>query len=146
MNNLVENFLKWVFLILLVTITILKMPDPFKILIAEDDPVLLKMTSHYLNKKGYSITQVSNGLEAINQVENQVFDLIITDINMPYANGMEIVNLVRNILKLKTPIIVLTSEGIEETEINAFNIGASEFITKPFSLSTFGLRVEKLLS
>ena len=122
------------------------MSDNLKILITEDDPVLLKMISYFLEKKGYAVIQASDGLSAIDKVNSQLFDLIITDINMPFANGLEIVNTVRNVLKLQTPIIVLTSEGVESTELNAFHIGASEFITKPFSLSALELRVVKLLA
>jgi len=122
------------------------MSDNLKILITEDDPVLLKMISYFLEKKGYAVIQASDGLSAIDKVNSQLFDLIITDINMPFANGLEIVNTVRNVLKLPTPIIVLTSEGVESTELNAFHIGASEFITKPFSLSALELRVVKLLA
>jgi len=70
---------------------------------------------------------------------------VITDINMPFVTGLEIIHLIRNELKLPIPIIVLTSAGLEKTALNAFEIGASEFITKPFSLPVLAARVEKLL-
>lgn len=118
----------------------------FKILIAEDDVLLLKALGFYLEKKGYELSLVPDGRDAINKIKETQFDLIVTDINMPFSNGMEIISLVRNELKLKTPIIVLTSMGLENTELEAFHIGADEFIAKPFSPQVLGVRIEKILS
>jgi DNA-binding response OmpR family regulator len=118
----------------------------FKILIAEDDVLLLKALGFYLEKKGYELSLVPDGRDAINKIKETHFDLIVTDINMPFSNGMEIISLVRNELKLKTPIIVLTSMGLENTELEAFHIGADEFIAKPFSPQVLGVRIEKILS
>ncbi|HTB32691.1 MAG TPA: response regulator transcription factor [Bacteroidia bacterium] len=118
----------------------------FKILIAEDDVLLLKALGFYLEKKGYELMLVPDGRDAINKIKESQYDLIVTDINMPFSNGMEIISLVRNELKLKTPIIVLTSMGLENTELEAFHIGADEFIAKPFSPQVLGVRIEKILS
>jgi DNA-binding response OmpR family regulator len=118
----------------------------FKILIAEDDVLLLKALGFYLEKKGYELILVADGRDAIKKIKETQFDLIVTDINMPFNNGMEIISLVRNELKLKTPIIVLTSMGLENTELEAFHIGADEFIAKPFSPQVLGVRIEKILS
>jgi DNA-binding response OmpR family regulator len=117
----------------------------FKILIAEDDVLLLKALGFFLEKKGYELCLVQDGRDAINKIKEGHFDLIVTDINMPFNNGMEIISLVRNELKLKTPIIVLTSMGLENTELEAFHIGADEFIAKPFSPQVLGVRIEKIL-
>lgn len=119
--------------------------DKIKILIAEDEKMLLKVMTHFLEKKGYEIIQATDGDHAISQLKTGNFNLIITDINMPYASGMEIIHLVRNEMKLTIPVIVLTSVGLEKTALNAFEIGASEFITKPFSLPLLAARIEKLL-
>ncbi|HSZ72593.1 MAG TPA: response regulator transcription factor [Cytophagaceae bacterium] len=116
-----------------------------KLLIAEDEKMLLKTMAFFLEKRGYDITQVFNGNDAVEVLKKETFDLIITDINMPFITGMEIINIVRNELHLSVPIIVLTSVGLEKTELSAFEIGASEFITKPFSLPVLATRVEKLL-
>jgi len=119
--------------------------NKFKILIAEDDILLLKALGYYLEKKGYELTLVADGRDACNKIKENGFDLIVTDINMPFSNGMEIISLVRNELKLKTPIIVLTSMGLENTELEAFHVGADEFVAKPFSPQVLGLRIEKIL-
>jgi len=116
-----------------------------KILIAEDERMLLKTMSFFLEKKGYQVIQAGDGETAITEAKSGGFDLIMTDINMPYASGMELLNLIRNEMKLPTPVIVLTSAGLESTALNAFDIGASEFITKPFSLPVLAARIENLL-
>lgn len=117
----------------------------WKILLAEDEKLLLRTMAFYFEKKGFIVTQASDGNIAINELKKNTFDIIVTDINMPYANGMEIVNLVRNELKLNTPVIVLTTVGLEKTQLNAFEIGANEFITKPFSFPVLVTRILKLL-
>ncbi len=116
-----------------------------KILFAEDDELLRSSLEFYLTNNGYSVTAVSNGLEVKEKLKNETFDLIITDLNMPFFGGMEVINFVRNELKSAAPIIVLTSFGIEKAELDAFEIGASEFVSKPFSPSILKARIEKLL-
>lgn len=118
----------------------------YKLLIAEDDPLLLKSLGFYLEKKGYDVLLVNDGRDAISKIREIEFDLIITDLNMPFANGLEIVSLIRNELRRETPIIMLTSVGIETTEIEAFRIGVSEFISKPFSPQVLAIRIEKIFS
>lgn len=118
----------------------------YKLLIAEDDPLLLKSLGFYLEKKGYEVSLVNDGRDAISQIKETEFDLIITDLNMPFASGLEIISLVRNELKRETPIIMLTSVGIETTELEAFRIGVSEFVAKPFSPQVLAVRIEKLFS
>lgn len=117
-----------------------------RLLIAEDDKLLLKFLSSYFDKQGYEVIAVSEGREAISQIKENKFDLVITDLNMPFASGIEIISLVRNELKQDLPIIMLTSEGIENTELEAFKIGVSEFISKPFSPQVLEVRVEKILA
>lgn len=116
------------------------------ILFAEDDALLRNSLTFYLKNNGFNVTSVSNGLEVKDQLKNTPFDLIITDLNMPFFGGMEVINFVRNELKSSAPIIVLTSFGVEKAELDAFEIGASEFISKPFSPSVLKARIDKLLS
>ncbi|MES2592463.1 MAG: response regulator transcription factor [Bacteroidota bacterium] len=117
-----------------------------KLLFAEDDDLLRNSLTFYLKNNGYSVTAVSNGMEVKEQLKISTFDLVITDLNMPFLGGMEVISFVRNELKSSTPIIVLTSFGIEKAELDAFEIGASEFVTKPFSPSVLKARIEKLLA
>lgn len=119
--------------------------DKMKILFAEDDDLLRKSLTFYLTNNGFTVYPVSDGMQVKELLKSEHFDLIITDLNMPFLGGMEVINLVRNELKSSTPIIVLTAFGIEKAELDAFEIGASEFITKPFSPSILKARIEKLL-
>lgn len=117
-----------------------------KLLIVDDNELLLKALGFYLARKGYELTLSNDGRDAIDKIKGVNYDLIVTDINMPFNNGMEIISVVRNELKRSTPIIVLTVMGRENTELEAFNIGADEFLAKPFSPQVLGVRIEKMLS
>ncbi len=116
------------------------------ILFAEDDELLRNSLTFYLKNNGFSVTSVGNGLQVKEFLKSMPFDLIITDLNMPFMGGMEVIHFVRNELKSTAPIIVLTSFGIEKAELDAFEIGASEFVSKPFSPSVLKARIDKLLS
>ncbi len=117
-----------------------------KILFAEDDDLMRNSLAFYLTNNGYTVTAVGNGMLVKEQLAANEFDLIITDLNMPFLGGMEVINFVRNELKMTTPIIVLTAFGVEKAELDAFEIGASEFVSKPFSPSILKARIEKLLA
>ncbi|TBR19712.1 MAG: response regulator [Chitinophagaceae bacterium] len=116
-----------------------------KILLAEDDNLLRKSVALFLSGVGFKVTQAANGREATYSVQNDWFDLIITDLNMPYSGGLELIQLVHNDLRQKTPVIVLTVSGIESVELDSLSIGADDFITKPFSLSVLKARVDRVL-
>ena len=116
-----------------------------KILLAEDDILTQKSLTYFLESKQYEITHVKDGEAAFDLLKTKSFDLIITDLNMPKIGGMELIHLIRNELDLKTPVIVLTASGIEQTELDAFAIGASEFISKPFSPSVLDMRIRRLI-
>jgi DNA-binding response OmpR family regulator len=115
------------------------------ILFAEDDDLLRNSLTFYLKSNGFTVTPVNNGLQVKELLKNNPYDIIITDLNMPFLGGMEVISFVRNELKSDTPIIVLTSFGVEKAELDAFEIGASEFVAKPFSPSILKARIDKLL-
>ncbi len=116
------------------------------ILLVEDDEMLLKSLSFFLKNNGYTIFAYNNGLDAISHLENKEneIDLVITDLNLPFAGGQQVIHTVRKIIQNDIPIIVLTSSGVESTEIEVFNLGADDFITKPFSPSVLVMRMQKL--
>lgn len=116
-----------------------------KILLAEDDVLIRKSISYFLTDKGFDLCQVDNGNQAVEEIKKNHFDLIITDLNMPSIGGMELINILRKKLNNNTPIIVLTSSNIEEIELKSFKMGASEFISKPFSPSVLMARIYKLI-
>lgn len=115
------------------------------ILVAEDDELILKTIEHKLQKEGYEVIVAHNGKDAIDTVKNVTVDLIISDIMMPFASGIEILSAVKSTGR-NIPIIMLSSMGQEDVVLNAFDLGASDFMVKPFSPNELILRVKRLTS
>lgn len=113
------------------------------ILIAEDDELILKTIEHKLLKEGYEVIVARNGKDAIDTIKETEIDLIITDIMMPFASGTEILAAIRSFGK-KIPVIMLSSLGQEEVVLEAFDLGASDFMVKPFSPNELILRIKRL--
>jgi DNA-binding response OmpR family regulator len=115
-----------------------------KILVAEDEPIMLKTIELRLKKDGHEVIAVDNGRDALQKIDEQNPDLIITDIMMPYSSGLEIVGKVKANGHRKIPIIVLSAMGQENVVLEAFNLGADDYITKPFSPNELSMRVKRL--
>ena len=116
-----------------------------KIVLAEDNSVLSLLLKLNLQKAGYKLFIAMDGKQAIELIEEHNPDVILTDIMMDYFSGLEIVSHVRNQLKRNTPILVFSSSGQEEMVLNAFNLGANDFMSKPLSTSELVFRVKKML-
>ncbi len=116
-----------------------------KVLVCEDDEMVLKMVEFKLQKEGHEVFLANDGKEAIEKIQSIKPDIIITDIMMPYLTGLEIVHKVRKEMGLNIPIIIVSSIGLEKTVLEAFQLGADDFITKPFSPNELSVRVKKLL-
>ena len=115
-----------------------------RIHIVEDDILLLKTLAFKLTKEGHTLVSSKNGFDAIEYLKENEPDLILTDIMMPFINGLEIISFVRNEKKSKVPIIVMSSAGVEKTVLEAFELGADDFITKPFSPNELSIRIKKI--
>ncbi len=113
------------------------------ILIAEDDELILRTVEHKLIKEGHEVILTRNGQEAIEKISELNLDLIVTDIMMPFASGIEILSAIKNFGK-KIPVIVLSSMGQEEVVVDAFDLGAADFMVKPFSPNELMLRIKRL--
>lgn len=116
-----------------------------KILVAEDEPIMQKTIALRLKKDGHEVVTTDNGREALAMIAQQRPDLIITDIMMPYASGLEIVGTVKQLEK-RIPVIVLSAMGQENVVLEAFNLGADDFISKPFSPNELSMRVKRLMA
>jgi len=114
-----------------------------KVLVAEDDMIMLKTIEVRLKKDGYNVITAQDGKEALRKFEQQAPDLIITDIMMPFMSGLEIVGAVKKQGGKDTPIIVLSTMGQENVVLEAFKLGADDFITKPFSPKELSMRVQR---
>ncbi len=114
-----------------------------KILICEDDIMMVKAIELKLAKENHQVVIAGNGKIASEKLKTDNFDLIITDLLMPFLGGLELINLVRNELKKTTPIIVLSKIGTEDTIVEAFKLGADDYLTKPFSPNELSIRVKR---
>jgi two-component system response regulator VicR len=115
-----------------------------KILIAEDDVLMTKILEFILKKEGYQVTSCKDGLSAIEKIPVLIPDLIITDIMLPFRSGLEIIGFAKENYE-NIPLIVVSSLGEEEgTVIEAFNLGADDFVSKPFNPNELLLRVKRL--
>jgi len=116
-----------------------------KILVAEDDPTMRRIIELRLKKDGHDVRMAIDGREAMEHIDkSDNFDLIITDIMMPFSSGLEIVGKVKSNVQRRTPVIVLSSMGQENIVLEAFNLGADDYITKPFSPNELSMRVKRL--
>jgi len=119
----------------------------FKLLIVDDDPENLKLLSKIFNKENYYIQLANNGEEALNIIDKKQFDLILLDVNMPGMDGFEICKKIRLQSYLNTvPIIFLTAQSDRDSIINGFEIGAQDYVTKPFESRELRARVKTHLS
>ncbi len=114
-------------------------------MLVEDDDVLRKSLVYYLGSNGFEIDDYDNGEDAMQQLRTESPDLLITDLNLPFAGGQSLISLLRNENASDIPVIVLTAHGVESTELEVFNLGADEFISKPFSPAVLLARISKLL-
>ena len=117
-----------------------------KILVAEDEPMLLKTIELKLKKEVYEVIATGDGRDAIARIEKDNPDLVISDIMMPYASGLEVVSLVKQPGRKTIPIIILSAMEQEKIVMEAFELGADDYITKPFSLNELSIRVKRLMS
>ncbi|HDZ14671.1 hypothetical protein LCGC14_0841730 [marine sediment metagenome] len=117
-----------------------------KLLLAEDDQLLASLLSFRLKKGGYEVKLSRDGKEVKEYLTDNTPDIIVSDIMMPYFSGMELIAYVRKELNLQIPIIIISSAGNEENVLNAFELGANDFISKPVSPSELLVRVARELN
>lgn len=117
------------------------------ILVVDDSKIMREMLMACLRGlDGMSFAQASSGLEAIEQISLQHFDIVLLDLNMPDIGGIEVVEFIRGQDRLRDlPIIVVTTRGDESSREQALGAGASRFLTKPFTPDTILAEVQGLL-
>lgn len=116
----------------------------FKILIAEDDRELRQLFQHVLTKNGYTIKGVSDGKEALDALDNDYYDLIISDIMMPVMDGYELVRTLRESGNL-VPVMMITAKDAFDDMRLGFLSGTDDFMVKPVNINEMVLRVGALL-
>lgn len=117
-----------------------------RILVIEDDKHISKLVKYNLEKSGYDVTLVEDGEEALDILGKQSVDLIILDIMLPKMDGFEVCRSIKQNPKLKnTPIIMLTAKGEEVDRIVGLELGADDYMVKPFSPRELVLRIKAIL-
>ena len=115
-----------------------------KILIAEDDRELRQLFSHVLTKNGYAVKGVSNGQEALDALDTDYFDLIISDVMMPVMDGFELVRLLRS-SGSSIPVLMITARSAFDDMRQGFLSGTDDYMVKPVNVNEMVLRVGALL-
>jgi two-component system OmpR family response regulator len=118
-------------------------PKDIRVLLADDNPDILKIMTIFLEREGYTAVGVSNGIDALVALREQEFHLIILDIMMPGLTGIETCRRVREYTH--APILFVTAKSKEQAQLSAYESGGDDYLTKPFSKEEFLVRVRALL-
>lgn len=115
-----------------------------KILICEDEEIMLTALEFRLRKQGFQVVKAEDGKQALKKFNETQPDLVIADIMMPHISGLELIEIFRTEYKSSVPVIVISALEHEEIVLEAFRIGANDFITKPFKPHELILRIKKI--
>ena len=114
-----------------------------RILLVDDEQSIQTLLSYPLRKDGYHVTSALDGNEALRRFEEGRFDLVILDLMLPRTNGVDVCRQLRS--RSQVPIIMLTAKGSETDKVAGLEVGADDYITKPFSMREFRSRVKAAL-
>ncbi len=117
-----------------------------RILVVEDEEDILELVRYNLTREGYQVIGVTSGEEALKQAKSEVFDLIVLDLMLPGIDGLEVARILKNDPKIKhIPIIMLTAKGEEADIVTGLELGADDYIAKPFSPRILIARIRAVL-
>ena len=120
------------------------MPDrSARILLVDDEQSIQTLLSYPLRKEGYQVVQATDGRQALERFEEQPFDLVVLDLMLPKVDGLEVCRQLRG--RSSVPIIMLTARSDEIDKVVGLELGADDYITKPFSLREFSSRIKAAL-
>ena len=114
--------------------------DKKTILIVDDEKMILNLLSHNLSREGYNIIEATDGVEAIKIAQENKPDLILLDVMLPRMDGLSVCKRIKNLMNI--PIIMVTAKGEELDKIVGLELGADDYITKPFSVRELIARVK----
>jgi DNA-binding response OmpR family regulator len=117
--------------------------DKERVLVAEDDPRILLLVRRNLEKEGYKVITAQDGETALSQAEMTEIDLVLLDIGLPRLNGFEVCRRVREFSTV--PIIMLTALGQEADKVKGLELGADDYLTKPFGVQELLARIKAVL-
>lgn len=113
------------------------------VLIVDDEPQILRVLRTSLSMRGYEITTAFSGEEALEQIRKQIPDLVILDLVLPGISGLQVCAQIRELSKV--PILVLSAKGAEGDKVTALNLGADDYVTKPFGMDELLARMKAIL-
>ncbi len=117
-----------------------------KILIVEDEQDILQLVKHYLEKEGFRTVPAMNGIEALKKVKEDKPDLVVLDLMLPEMDGLDVCKRLRSVPETAMlPILMLTAKAEESDTIVGLELGADDYVTKPFSPKALVARVKALL-
>ena len=112
------------------------------ILIVDDENMMREAVASYLEKQGYHVLQAETGTQALSLLEKETVSFVILDLMLPDISGEEICSRIRR--QSRIPIIMLTAKTMEDDMLNGLNLGADDYITKPFSLKNLYARIQAI--
>lgn len=123
------------------------MPAKHKILVVDDEPDTLELLRFNLTQAGFDVITADTGTEAITKVRQYQPDLIVLDLMLPEVDGLEVFKILRrNQATASIPVIMLTAKAAEFDRVLGLELGADDYVTKPFSVRELVLRIKKLLA
>lgn len=114
-----------------------------RILVVDDDPPSVKMTAFLLREEGYEVITADNGRRALELVQTEAPDLVIMDVMMPHIDGLEVTRRIRQTMDV--PIIILSAKGETADKVTGLEVGADDYLAKPFEPSELIARVKAVL-
>jgi DNA-binding response OmpR family regulator len=114
-----------------------------RVMVIEDDPTIAEVVSRYLERDGFDVESVADGLEAVARASSRPPDLMILDLMLPGLDGLEVFRRVRTVSP--TPVIMLTARGDESDRVMGLELGADDYVAKPFSPRELMARVRSVL-
>ena len=115
-----------------------------KILICEDEEIMLTALEFRLRKQGYDVVIAEDGKQALQKIQDEKPDILVADIMMPHITGLELINYIRMDMKSSLPVIIISALEQDDIVLEAFQLGATDFITKPFKPNELILRIKRI--
>jgi DNA-binding response OmpR family regulator len=116
-----------------------------KILVCENNHMVFQAIKGVLRNEPYTLYGVADGRQALETLKKESFDMVLTEILLPYFSGLELINMLRAKMHLKIPIVVLSMINTANTIDLAFQLGASDYVPKPFAPENLKYRIAKML-
>lgn len=116
-----------------------------RIIVVDDDVIMAQAIRNMLTKEGFQVFATTDAQDALDTIKEEPFDLIISDIMMPYMSGIELLTAIKAVNN-KIPIIIISALDQKEVILTAFQEGAEDFVKKPINLPELLIRVKKVLS